>query len=600
MLASSSTGPERLALFTLIVAAGIGAQWIAALLRLPPLILLLAIGIVLGPVTGVLSADATNGDFTRPLISIAVAVILFEGGLTLRFDEARIAGSALWRLIVSGLVLGFALVTVLGIVLADLSLATASMIGAILVVTGPTVILPMLRHARIALRPATLLRWEGIVNDPLGALLAVFVFQVAVADPAVEDVWTLLPSLILRALGGSAIGALVAVGLAQALRNNLLSESLKSPAILAAVLVVYTAAEALGEENGLLAVTVMGLVLANVREPSIADIRHFKEQVSVLLVSILFVVLSARLRFEDLEALAGAPLLLVIAVMFVVRPLVVWSATAGSSIPANERVLLGWVAPRGVVAAAVAGASAPRLLAAGYEDAHLLVPIVFGVIASTVVLQGFTLAPLARRLGLGAKRGSGILIVGASTWALELARALQKAGAFAIVTDTRYPRVSRARREGVESYYGDVLSEDAALELPLERVSWVLAATDDDNYNALVCTHFARDLERDVVLQLTPEATTSRQELGHRMFGRTPWGERGTYRRIAAAFWVRQQFKVTKLGEEYKLDDLRARHPDATILFQVVDERVEPVEADSQPPAGASVVYLEGSIPHPA
>ena len=582
-------------LIALILGLGIAVQWFASRVRVPALVLLLACGFALGPVFGVIDPDQLLGDLLQPLISVAVAIVLFEGGLTLRFEEARRAGGVLGRLIASGLVVGFASVTALAALIAGLSLPTAAVLGAILVVTGPTVILPMLRHARIAMRPATLLKWEGIVNDPLGALLAVFVFQIAVADATTDSsTIAIVLELLLWAIAAGLVGALAGVGLGRALRANLLTETLRSPAMLAAVLLVHATGEHLGRENGLLAVTVFGVVLANIKDASIADIQHFKEQISVLLVSLLFIVLSARISLDDMSMLLGPPALLVAAVIFVVRPLVVALATWRTKLPWSERLLVGWIAPRGVVAAAVAGAFEIQLVEAGYDDARLLVPIVFGVIIATVLLHGFSISYLARRLDLGAKPGTGILIVGASNWVLALAEALTKAGAFVVLSDTRYHRVSRARRRGFTSYYGDVLSEEAGYELPLERLSWVLAATDDDSYNALVCLDFARDLGRAAVLQLTPEAGERGMEGEHRTIGRTPWNEAGSYRALAGAYWVREQFKVTRLSEEYTLDDLRSRNPRAVLLFAVDDGRVAPLEAEPRTrPAGTRIVWLE-------
>ena len=561
---------STVSLFAAILGLGIAIQWIASRLQVPALILLLGCGLLLGPGLGVLNPDELFGDLLQPMISLAVALVLFEGGLTLRFEEARRAGPVLWRLIATGLIVGFAGVTLLGYFVAGLSLPTAAVLGAILVVTGPTVILPMLRQAKIAMRPATLLKWEGIVNDPLGALLAVVVFQIAIVDTSHDGALaSLIFELSIRALGAAALGGAAGVLLGRALRADLLAETLKSPVMLAAVVVVYAIAEHIGEENGLLAVTVFGIVLANVNDASIAEIQHFKEQISVLLVALVIVL---------------------------IRPLVVAIATWRSGLPLAERVLVGWIGPRGVVAAAVAGAFATRLAQAGHADARLLVPIVFGVILATVLLQGLTIQYLAGRLGLGGRAGTGIVIVGASNWALALAQALTKAGAFVVLTDTRYHHVSRARRRGFTSFYGDVLSWEAHYELPLERISWVFAATDDDAYNALVCMEFARELGRSSVLQLTPEPGAGGKEGEHRTVGRTPWGDRGSYRALASGYWVREQFKVTKLTPEFPLERLWERHPDALLLFQVTDGgRIAPIDSGNPPGLGVQIVFLEES-----
>ncbi len=388
-----------------IVVAGIGAHWLAARLRLPAILLLLLSGLLLGPVLGLVRPDALLGDALRPLVSLAVAIILFEGGLSLRLGEARRLGRPLLGLVLGGLVATFVLASLLARHLAGLDGATAAVLGAILVVTGPTVVRPMLRQAGLARRPAALLKWEGIVNDPLGALLAVLVLEVAAGGgggPAARALLTALPLLLAAGVAGVAAGLL----LARAMDRGLVPEHLKAPAALAVGLGLYAAAEAVHPEAGLLAVTVLGVALANSGSASIEDVRRFKEDATTLLVSLLFVVLAARLQPADLRALTGPALLFVAAVVFVVRPLAVGLGTLGSGLPWRERLLLGWVAPRGVVAAAVGAALAPRLADAGHTDANLLVPVLFAVILTTVVLHGFTVGPLARRLGL-ASRGGG-------------------------------------------------------------------------------------------------------------------------------------------------------------------------------------------------
>lgn len=592
MLANAST-LHTLSLGALVVGAGIGVQWLSARLRLPALLMLIAVGLTLGPGTGVLHPDELFGDLLRPMVSLSVALILFEGGLTLRFDEARRAGPVLWRLILVGLCVGFWAVTLWGMGLTGLSLPTASVLGAILVVTGPTVILPMLRSARIAMRPATLLRWEGIVNDPLGALLAVLVFQIVVADPTLRGrVPELIGTLALHSVGAGLLGVVVGRLLAAALRNHAVPTALESPVMLAAALCVHATAEHIGEESGLLAVTVMGLVLANVREAAIADILHFKEQIGVLLVSVLFIVLSARISPEDMRALWGAPALLVVGVVFVVRPLVVALATWRSDLPTDERILIGWIAPRGVVAAAVAGAFEERLLEAGHSDARLLVPIVFGVIVTTVLLQGITIAPLARKLGLGARAGTGMLIVGATRWATALALALQKAGVFVVLADTAYHRISRARRNELAAHFGDVLSEEADLELPRERLSWVFAATDHDAYNALVCGHFAREMGRSNVLRVTPETADERRDASHRLAGRVPFGPHGTFQALASVYWSQDQFRVTRLTPEFDIARFREQNRNAVVLFVVQDGRVRPLEGEDKPSPQSQLVWF--------
>ncbi len=588
---------EPLYILAGIVAVGVTAQWVASRLRFPALLLLLMTGLFAGPVARTfglpfaLDPRAMFGDLLQPLIRLSVAVVLFEGGMTLKLTEARRHGRALGRLIASGLVVGFALTTLAGVFIAGLTLATSATLGAILVVTGPTVILPMLRAARIAMRPATLLKWEGIVNDPFGAILALLVLELSIGLAAHGDasssgiLWTFAWTGAVSAI----VGYLAAVGLGKALDRGSIAENLKSPVILASVLVVFAGCEALHHEMGLLAVTAMGLVLANVENHSVDDIRHFKEQVTTLLVSTLFIVLAADLRIEVLEQLFGAKLILIAVILFVIRPIVAWVAFAGSDVPKNEVLFIAWIAPRGVVAAAVAASFGPRLASAGYADGPILVPIVFGVILFTVLLHGLTIRPFARKLGLAAKSGRGILIVGASMWAVSLARALEKAGARVVVADTRYRRVSRARQEGIEVHFADVLSEEATMDLPLERVSWILGATEDESYNALACLRFAREFGREAVLQLTP---TELESAKSDMSGRAPWGEAGTYRAITSRYWKGHDFKVTQLTEAFGFEAFREKNAEALPLFFVKDDHLRLIEAGTLPPVGAQVVYL--------
>ncbi|MCB9871095.1 MAG: cation:proton antiporter [Planctomycetes bacterium] len=586
---------RNLYLLVLLITAGVGAQWLAARLRFPVILLLLVIGMVAGPCTGVLVPEQLFGDLLSPFITLTVAVVMFEGGLTLDLAEARHVGRALLRMILGGLVLGFGLTTALAHYVGGLTVGTSAVLGAILVVTGPTVILPLLRGARIAARPAALLRWEGIVNDPLGALLALFVLE-AVRRSRADAGWSLAEHALGfagTAAGAGLLGLLMGFALHRALDRGWIAEHIKSPVIFASVLLVFGVSDLFGHESGLLAVTVMGLVLTNVANAHVEDVRRFKEQFTSLLVSVLFVLQSARLNLTALSGLWGWPLLVILGVVFVVRPLVVATSLAGSALPGRERILLGWIAPRGVVAAAVAGAFGPELIAAGCADGHLLEPLVFGVIISTVLLHGLSLRPLARRLHLAHQDGSGVLVVGASAWAVALSQRLAEAGATVVLADRRHGSVSRARMEGLEVHHGDVLAEEAAMELPMEQVSWVLAAADDDAYNSLVCLRFGPELGRERVLQLS--AGRSERELKSHMTGRCPWGEHASFGAISSRFWRGGAFRIAVLDEKCAWADLRAAHPDALFLFALVGTRLAPIEAvgGATAPRGAKVIYLD-------
>ena len=571
-----------------LVATGVLAQLIAARLRIPALILLLGIGIVIGPVTGWVDPDKSFGDLLRPVVSLAVALILFEGGLSLRFSEARKLGWPLLALVLGGLLITFSLTAILAHNLADFTWATSAVFGAILIVTGPTVVKPMLRQARIKQRPALLLKWESIVNDPFGALLAVVALEVAIAGSG--DLGHLL-----LLIGGSAIiGWLSGVALGQALKRGAFPEHLKTPAILGAALLIFAGCNAIFHEAGLLAVTITGVVLANTRSSSVEDIRRFKEEVATILVAVLFLVLAARMRFSDLDGITLGAVLLIPAVLFVVRPLVSFVSLAGSGLPWQEKFLIGWIAPRGVVAVAMAGALALRLEEAGYSDAHMLVPVIFGVIIATVVLHGLTISPLSRALGLSGKGGGGLLIIGASNWATDLALTLGKEGVDVVLCDSNYRNTSQARMRGVETVHGDVLNEETQEDLPFERLSWVLAGTGDDNYNSLACVALVKLVGRENVLQLRSGHTEDDEDT--HLNGRMPWGEEVTYGSLASHYWSNGKFKCTKLDDhEYDWEEFQVFNHGSTPLFAITAKGLTPIEEGKSRSGGERIIYMNAT-----
>jgi NhaP-type Na+/H+ or K+/H+ antiporter len=573
-----------------LVAIGVLVQWFSNLVRLPSIVLLLAVGLVLGPISGIIDPNELFGELLGPLVGLSVAMVLFEGGLSLRLSEARKLGAPLWALVFGGLVTSFLITTGLGVFVADLQLPVAAMIGAILVVTGPTVIKPMLRLARLSQRPARLLRWEGIVNDPLGALLAVLVLEVALIG-AGEESGPMTSFLVVagKATGAGLCGGLAGFGLGRALSRGWLAEHLKVPAMVAGVLGAYAISEWMLHESGLLAVTIMGVVLANVEAASLESIRHFKENVATLLVALLFLVISASLSLEDLTAISPGAILLVLAVVFVVRPVSVWLALMGSGIPWREKLLVSWIAPRGIVAAAMAGALAPQLERAGYADARLILPVLFGVIVTTVLLHGLTIRPLARRLDLAGHPGGGLLIVGVSVWSIALARTLRDAGVDVLLTDSDYRATVRARMQGVEAFHGDVLNEDDLDELPSERVSWSLAASPDDHYNALACLSLRNMIGPDHTLQLTPAKDG---EAAPHLVGRALWDDRGTFESLSARFWSGRTFRGTQLTETFGPDAFREQHPEAIVLFAVGTKGLVAVSDDDEASAGTRVVFM--------
>ncbi|MGH1588835.1 cation:proton antiporter [Methylobacterium phyllosphaerae] len=384
------------------------------------------------------------------------------------------------------------------------------MFGAILVVTGPTVILPLLRHARLERRSAAFLKWEAIVNDPVGAILTAIVIEILVGLPhrSGEEAAT---DLVLHLAEGAATAAILGVGsaflVAWAFRRDLVPETLKTPVLLALALVAYAVPNLLMHEAGLIGATVFGIALANLHVPGIGELRRFKEALVVLLVSCLFVVLTADLDPAVLGKLSLPILALTAATLFLVRPAAIWLATWRSDLTWRERLFVGWIGPRGIVAAAVAGLAGPRLSEAGYAGGDLIQPTVFAVIVATVLAHGFSLGPLARRFGLSvAADAERLAIVGASPWSSELALALHRAGVPVLLVDTYPGALQTAQAAGVPTLQAELLSREAEERLAEQPPDRLLAATQDELYNALVCTRLAPELGRERVYQLAPSA----------------------------------------------------------------------------------------------
>ncbi len=487
----------------LIGGLGLGAQWLAWRFHLPAIVLLAAAGLLAGPVLGLLHPAEDFGGLLRPLIGVAVAVILFEGGLSLSVRELREAGEAVRRLVFAGVPAGWLLGAAAAHYLAGLSWPIALLFGGILVVTGPTVIMPLLRQAKLDSQTASVLKWEGIINDPVGALLAVLVFEYVTVPAEPGPLGAAVASLLLAVLVSAAFGFAAGRLFAAAFERGFVAEFLKGPAILGVVLVCYAAGNLLHQEAGLVAVTVLGATLANTALASIDEMRRLKEYLTVLLVSGVFVLLSATLEPSVLAVVDWRWAAFLGAVLFVVRPLTVLLSTPGTDLDWRQRAFLGWIAPRGIVVVAVTGLFAPVLVEHGYEDAALLVPLSFAVVFATVAAHGFSIGWIGRRLGLAAGPEHGVLVVGATPWTIPLARALEDLDIPVLVSDTNWHHLNEAERAGLSVFYCEILSEVGGHHLDLNRFEHLLAATDNDAYNALVCNAFAPELGRERVFQLS-------------------------------------------------------------------------------------------------
>lgn len=556
-----------------IIILGIMAQWIAWRLKLPSILLLLVIGFIAGPITGFLRPDALFGESLFPIVSLSVALILFEGGLSLRVFELRATGSVVHRLITVGALVTWFLSAMASHYILGLSLPLSVLLGAIVLVTGPTVIIPLLSQVRPSAKVASVLRWEGILTDPIGAVLAVLVYEAIISGSFHEVPSVAMMGMFKTALAGGGAGVLGAMFIVVFLKYYWIPDFLRSPFTLMSVVAVFSASNLFQPESGLLAVTLMGVVLANQKFVPIKHIIEFKENLRVLLLAVLFIVLAARLDPADLGFLGIESFVFLALLIFVVRPVAVFLSSAFSDLNWKERVFLSFVAPRGIVAAAVASVFALHLAEAGHADARVLAPIIFLVITGTVIVYGLGAPVLARRLGLSQPAPQGVLMVGASPWAVAMAVALKEAGFNVLMADTNWNNIASARMKGLQTYYGSVLSETALQDIDTEGIGRMIALTSNNGVNSLAVIRFGEVFESSGLYQLTPRGEEKREKepVSSHLHGRFLFGPEVTFAYLAERFSKGAVIKKTRLSEVSDFKAHLARYRNAVPLFLITE-----------------------------
>jgi NhaP-type Na+/H+ or K+/H+ antiporter len=564
---------QQAIVIALIGVLGIGAQWLAWRTGWPGIALLLAAGFLAGPVFGLIDPKAAFGPLLEPMVSIGVALILFEGGLSLDFHEFRKYGEGVRRLVLIGAPLAWLLNSLAIYYVAGLVWPVAIIFGGLLVVTGPTVVQPLLRQSTIAPRPAAVLRWEAIVNDPLGALCAVIAYEYFRLSADGGALLAVLPPMLVAAVGAGVIGYGAARAIAWSFPRGVVPEFLKVPVLLAAVIAVFVGCNLIEHEAGLIAVTVMGIALANLEATSLRSIHPFKQNVALILVSGIFVLLSASLEAGTLRLFEWRFGLFLVVMLFVLRPATVMISLLFSRIPWNERLFLAWIAPRGIVMVAVSGLFALRLDELGYSDGPILISLSFGVVVATILAHGFTIGPAARLLGLKRVEQPGLLIVGATPWTIALAQQMHALEIPVMLADSSWERLAPARLHGLPFYHGEILNEagEGDGELDLNAFQVLVAGTENEAYNALVCNEFAPAIGRDSVYQLgqagdegdyrgLPEALRGRA-LFQSGFGVEDVAER------QRQGWV---FRKTTLSERFGLEDAQETLPEANQMLLLI------------------------------
>lgn len=567
----------------LILILGVGAQWLAWQYHLPSILLLLIAGFVAGPVLGIIDPVVLQGNWVYPFVSVSIGIILFEGGLNLRLSELKEVGGPVRNLISIGVLatwlLGSGAVYLIEGFGPELSILT----GAILVVTGPTVIVPLLRQIRPKGRVSTVAKWEGITIDPVGAILSVLVLEVILllGDPGGSAAGFTEATLhVLQGLG-MAIGISVVAGGAAAallvftLRRRLIPDFLRNPLTLTFVVAAFVGAEALQHEAGLLTTTLMGVAVANQSYVPVQRIIEFKENLQVLLIGTLFIVLSARLDLAVFEHVGLQTLALIAVLVLVIRPLAVMLSAIGTELSWKEQAFLAWLAPRGIVAAAVASLFAYDLQGIFPQAADSLVPVVFLVIVGTVAVYGLTAAPLAGWLGLADPDPEGVLFVGASVWVCRIASVLQNLGITVQLIDSNPGHVKRARKRGLDAQQGDVLSEAVLDDLDLSGIGRLLITLPNDEVASLAALHLSEIFETNNIFQLParPRSRHAEDRIPKHLRGHLLFGEEASCKTIRDRLDRGDDIHVVEPNHTVSAEVLRERFGDDLLPMFIVREQ---------------------------
>lgn len=598
---------------------GVLAQLLAWWSRLPSILLLLLFGVALGLVcnpddlleqllqsdsghvvhsdtepTGAENASAEHvkessstigAKILFPIVSLSVAVILFEGGLSLRFNEIRDSGGVVIRLVTVGAFVSWLLTAIAAWWILGLDYRVATLLGAILVVTGPTVVMPLMRYIRPNRRIGSIVKWEGIVIDPVGAILAVLVFEHlfhSLFDPSHTSypILALLYSIVV----GVGFGFLFSWVLTWSINHFLIPDFLHGVTFLATALGAFALSNYLQHESGLVTVTALGIFLANQKKVSIDHVIAFKENLGIFLISCLFIVLGSRLNPQVIWDLGLDGLLFLIAMIFVVRPASIFVSTLGSNLSFREQIFLSFLAPRGIVAAAVTSVFALKIgsLVYGEEamraialDTEKLVPITFLVIVGTVAVYGLGAAPLARRLGLADSSPQGILFAGATEWIRELAKIINDNGIAAILVDTNYRNVSTAKMDGMKAYCVSILSDHVHEEANLSGIGRMLALTGNDEVNVLATHEYEHMFGRVNVYQLPPGKNREgiRPSLSDQLKARVLFHQDWNSEKFESAFEAGYRIKATQLTDEFLFEDFKAMYNDEFLVLMTIENQ---------------------------
>ncbi|MGO3183012.1 MAG: cation:proton antiporter [Aequorivita sp.] len=593
-----------------IIILGILAQWVAWKLKIPAILPLILIGLLVGPLSTFLSADGTQwlqpiwngekglfpGENLFYFVSLAVGIILFEGGLTLKREEVSKVGGSIGKLISIGATITFIGAGVAAHYVFGLNWRIAFLFSALIIVTGPTVITPILRNIPLKKDVAAVLRWEGILIDPIGALVAVLVYEFISVEGDSGYTKQALLDFGKIILVGMAFGISAGYALYFSVKNKLVPHYLSNVVSLSLVMAVFVASDLLAHESGLLAVVVMGMFLGNSDLPNLKELLYFKESLSVLLVSILFILLSANISVEDLMLVYNWKTAILLAIIiFVLRPLTVFASTIGSSLETNEKLFISWVGPRGIVAAGISSLFGTQLVSKGVVGAEYITPLVFAVVLTTVIINATTARVMARWLGVFLNKSEGILMVGASKVSRLIGTYLQKHDRHVVLIDSNQLNINRAKELGLEAFTSNIYTDDLTDNFELNDVGYILAMTGSDEINKQAINRWRKHFGENGTFRLmTSDEMRQKQSLSAKeLFSHTHDYTRFT--QVAAEFPSIQEIPVESHNQFLRVLNIISENEDAIPLFlKHDDDHLDLLNSPSEieVEAGASLVYL--------
>ncbi|MEW2920606.1 sodium:proton antiporter [Muricauda sp. ANG21] len=500
-----------------IIILGIIAQWVAWRFKLPAILPLILIGLLVGPISTLYTEDGSKliepiwtgekglfpGEGLYYFVSLAISVILFEGGLTLKRAEISNVGPVITKLITIGTVVTFFGAGVAAHYIFGLSWQISFLFSGLIIVTGPTVITPILRNIPLKKDVSTVLKWEGILIDPIGALVAVLVFEFISVGEGQAFTQTALVEFGKIILFGTTFGFTFAHALAFAIKRDFIPHYLLNVVSLSTVLLVYVESDLFAHESGLLAVVVMGMVLGNMNLPNLKELLYFKESLSVLLISILFILLAANINISDMELIYNWDTVALFAVIvFIIRPLGVFLSAHGSNLKFNEKLFIGWVGPRGIVAAGIASLFGSKLILRGEPGAEYITPLVFMIVLGTVLLNATTARIFAKLVGVFLKKSEGILIIGASKLSRLIANYLRKNNRHVVLIDNNQTNVDKAKKLGLEAITANIFSDTLADNIELNDMGYLMALTGNSDINKFAIDKFQKQFGENGAFRL--------------------------------------------------------------------------------------------------